>query len=219
MERVYKRNGILFKVLPCILITMFVFMCFSSNVFATSTGSFTNSDGITVNYTTNDVFDTEYYFMAYAYITGGVTFVYYYISYVPFILDGYYLTYAGAHGYDHFSPYSYDVTVDWSSLSIENYSLSATPHKWKIPDCTSGRLVYSNHDITDSSGNVVFQVAPQEETQEELETMLTSTMKSVDFSQVMTELLGILPIVLLTLILLIALMKAIRLLFRVLRQA
>lgn len=74
-------------------------------------------------------------------------------------------------------------------------------------------FVYSNYTLKSVDGNVVFQSAPHKEG------ILTPIATSMDFSQVMTEVLQILPMMLLILISLIGLMKAIKLLFKVLRQS
>lgn len=87
-------------------------------------------------------------------------------------------------------------------------------------DCISGsstsdglvNVVYSNYNIKNKDGNVVFQAAPQEGE-------LTTIAKSIDFSTVLAEILGILPMTLLVLIGILSLMKAIKLLLQTLRKA
>lgn len=75
--------------------------------------------------------------------------------------------------------------------------------------CHSSFDVYG-HDGT-NKGEVVFQAAPQE-------VGLVTMMKSINFLEVLRELLTILPIVLVMVIGLLALRKAIHLLFQVLRK-
>lgn len=77
-------------------------------------------------------------------------------------------------------------------------------------------VCYANYDVHDIyTGNLLFQGAPQEEA---LAGAVTSAVKLIDFSTVLQEVLEMLPIILLILIGLIALMKAINLLFSIFRN-
>lgn len=80
---------------------------------------------------------------------------------------------------------------------------------------SASTFVFSTFDIKDTDGNLVFQAAPQEGEQ----TMILTKITSVDFSQVMMEVLAMLPILLVVLIGLLALRKAIQLLLKTLRQS
>ena len=75
--------------------------------------------------------------------------------------------------------------------------------------------LYSNFDIKDKDGNVVFYPAPL--VGEQIEILPTIT-TSMDFSMVQKEILEILPVILIMLIGLLALRKAIQLLFQMLHR-
>ena len=73
-------------------------------------------------------------------------------------------------------------------------------------------LTFANTTLNDVDGNVVFQGAPQEGA-------IATIAKSIDFSGVLAEVLKMLPTILIVLIGLIALMKAIKLLYSTFRSA
>lgn len=117
------------------------------------------------------------------------------------------------------SPFYYKMIYYESLSNIPNYGLSSFT---KVSESLSSNqtciefITYSSFDLKNTDGNVLFQGAPQPEGQ----TMSTIATKitSVDFSMVMSEVLTILPIVLLIVIGLLALRKAIQLLLRTLRR-
>ena len=77
-------------------------------------------------------------------------------------------------------------------------------------------------DFVHNDTVVVFQGAPQEEEQNQEQsqgTQLSMITKSIDFSTVLAEVLGILPMILLMVIGLLSLMKAIRVLLQMLQKA
>ena len=104
----------------------------------------------------------------------------------------------------------YTMTIYGSRFSSNN----SLPKKY----CTCTKIdnnyaLYSNTELKNKNGDVVFQVAPQVEE-------LTSTIAiSTDYSMVLMEILGILPIVLVVVIGLLALRKAIQLLSTMLHHA
>ena len=81
----------------------------------------------------------------------------------------------------------------------------------------SYKIIYSNEDIIynnpeNNEEKTLFQKAKEP-------TQLTTIAKSMDFLAVIKEILGILPMILVVLIGLLALMKAIREIFRMLQKA
>lgn len=245
MERVYKREGILFKIFPCLLITMYVIMClYGSTVCATDV----SNDEILIKSDFMDDFsipkppsDLYYAFFIFSYVKNDYRFIAYY-SFSPLSFS----TYSDENG-NHIAVTSdSDITSSGSSVGdkgifISNMqSINYTKIKnilinkedsWASP---SQRFDLKNDssggDITDlafvSSTNVklvldgnykwVFQGASQELAKT---TMISTQITSVDFSQVLQEVLQTLLIALPVVILVIALMKAIKLLFQVLRKA
>jgi len=119
------------------------------------------------------------------------------------------------------SPYKSSLAQDYYTLddniivlNIDNY----IANRGKIPTVTNydyceKNFIFSTYDILLSdTQDVVFQAAPQEGE-------LTTIAKSIDFSTVLAEILGILPMTLLVLIGILSLMKAIKLLLQMLRKA
>lgn len=102
-----------------------------------------------------------------------------------------------------------------SSYNLKDESYSK-PGVWLTifsPSMNRKYTCISNHDVVDKdTGKTVFQKAKEP-------TQLTIIAKSMDFLAVIKEILGILPMILVVLIGLLALMKAIREIFRMLQKA
>ena len=77
---------------------------------------------------------------------------------------------------------------------------------------------YTSHDILDSNGNVVFQVArqPVEETSQ---VVLAEIVENQEANKVMEEILGILPVIIIVLVSLIGLRKSFSFLKNLLKQS
>lgn len=219
MYLAYKNTNILYKILPCILIAIFLIMILSSSSFASSEMKIDNMTFIIpdemssyeyklIFYTYGKQENGQYYF----------TKVFLYSDSPISIIDN---PYASDMKYcisesNNFFGYSSNGST-WSDLSsINTIDLSVLDFKQsdRFTLKISGyniSFVYSSHDIKDSDGNVVFQAAPQEGE-------LAPTIKSINFLEVVKEVLAILPIILLTVIGLLALRKAIRLILKMLHQ-
>lgn len=128
----------------------------------------------------------------------------------------YFYTYFGngSYSYNFNNNNNYTCSINSSSFQSANTTIdndlvacSYTNNKYSI---------FSNVDLKDRSGETVFYQAPleEEQTSETLNTIITS----MDFSTVLMEILGILPIVLVVVIGLLALRKAIQLLSTTLHQ-
>lgn len=102
-----------------------------------------------------------------------------------------------------------------SSYNLKDESYSK-PGVWLTifsPSMNRKYTCISNHDVVDKdTGKTVFQKAKEP-------TQLTIIAKSMDFLAVIKEILGILPMILVVLIGLLALMKAIKEIFRMLQKA
>lgn len=242
MYQVYKKTGILFKILPCFLIVMYIVMIlYGTSVYAASTQQVNLPDDV-ININFDDGFDDYKYYGVLVYACpvsngsyAGSYFVYAsnsipYISGVKYLQDTneiyrYTLTcdeeffYLSAYG--GISPLIYDgSTLEFSELYLGTSGV-------KVDLITTNDLIFTdeqreqtvitstfNFDLKDVEGNLVFPGATQE-----VATVIPEKITSVDFSQVLQEVLGILLILLPVVILVISLMKAIKLLLRVLHQA
>ena len=216
MERVYKREGILFKILPCLLIAMYVVMClYGSTVCATD---------VTVNgntYTLNEEISN------FKYISTVQVENYFYIlcsnSAFGFFKDGTYSdgTTVWRIGFKNKEDYIYFNTV-YSLSKIPLYTLQdfdrayscsspfSNPAKWQ-----TGKNTMSTFDLKDDDGNVVFQGASQEA----LATIIRPQVEGIQLQEILQEIIQILPVILVVIVALIAIRKAIHLLLRVLRNS
>ena len=212
MERVYKREGILFKILPCLLIAMYAIMClYGSTVCATDIVVDDNS------YTLPTEISGKKYIVVYQRNVAGIN----------------YITVIASDDEFHYQPnfaYGQGAIISNTETKFKYLYVFSNDDLYKISDVSyysdtlnvngsfcdnSEQITCCNFDLKDNDGNVVFQGASQE-----LATTIISTqITSVDFSQVLTEVLQILLIALPVVILVIALTKAISLLFQVLRNA
>lgn len=213
MERVYKREGLLFKILPCLLITMYALMClFGSTVCAVD---------VTVDddtYILPNEINTKKYILIYNRKISGTNYVTVIASDDEFHYQANYAYNQGAIISNNDNKFKYLYIFNNNDL----YKISDISF-YSDSSCLNGAfsdyldtIAFCNFDLKNVDGDVVFPKASQELAKK---TILTTQITSVDFSQVLQEVLQILLIVLPVAILLIALMKAIKLLFQVLRNA
>jgi len=211
MYLVYKDKNILFKILPCMLIAMFLIMCFSGSCFA---GEIVVED---VTYSTNDFIDSFANKIIIKDTSRGGVFYCSLLTNSRVIYDSSSKTLLTADG----SAF-YDFVNIGSNSSLSKVLLNCSDGDFRH-EISSFKTEFYTYDLSkfvyscplyDFDGNVVFQVAPQEE-----EPILTQTITSVDFSEVLAEVLAILPILLVVVIGLLALRKAIKLLLQTLHQA
>lgn len=258
MERVYKKNTIMMKILPCMMIAMFVVMCISAPFVHASEEIV---DGFNVTVGENEFFlpkvpaGIKNYIISY-YSPTSSEHRFYLIPIKDDDIDSFFMWDTNKDGsryrpaitknikytvtefiYRNGSPNRADWAIGYSDISVNDtswgfYSFGVNggdfyPNGVPSYDRTS-ILLYSSFDLKDNKGNVVFQKTPlveppqeeiqggQEQTQE---TILSTQITSVDFSQVIREVLQMLPIILAIVIGLLALRKAIRLLLQTLRKA
>lgn len=220
MYLAYKDTNILFKILPCILIAIFIVMLLTSVCYAESdTNSFVyHSEKLNKDITVKLPQDSENYPYRlvqeiYTEVDNGYTyFVYIFCSNKEFyaLEDGKSITTEGVVYRPNFYKYpstKFNYTIDLSSDSIySSYNPSTSPYVMVLSN-----VLYSNANINDVNGNQVFLPAPQEGE-------LVKVTKSISFLEVFQEILGILPIILLIVIGLLGLRKAINLIFQMLRK-
>lgn len=219
MYLAYNDKNILFKILSCLLISVFLILTLSSSCFAGSSVSITMNNG--------DVYELPNFsdlmdgYDSYIIVDGSnnnvgrrtMLIFYNKDSYTPVLrlVDGSYslVKYKAGNVGDSRSMVKYDYYYLTTSLVWQRVTTSDASGYY-----FDGGIVtyYSSESIYDLDGNLVFQVAPQEGE-------LITIVNSIDFLEVMAEVLVILPILLVVVIGLLALRKGIRLLFQMLRKA
>ncbi len=191
MEKVYENNNILFKILPCLLIALYLIMClFGSTVCAYDV---TYNDN---TYTLNDEI-SNFKYIATIQLDN---YVYILCSDNPFVFfteD----TYSDGSpiwriGYPEHDSKFYYISVWWTNISkIPSYTLSdfsetiACSSTFSIPkNWTEANHATSSFDLKDKDGNVVFQGASPElagvtipaiQSAEEIPQAIIKTMKVV----------------------------------------
>lgn len=220
MENVYKRTGILFKILPCIFLVIFIGMICCSSCFASN---------YTINFEENNViFPTDFnidetpYWVLYKYKNGPddakVGLVY---SSKPF-----YSWNANNSLIAFKDDGSVEVRYFVLSSSVNDYDFSSlSPSKATGWASSVKEILSSNHDIylctRDSSNNfviddssLVFQAPPQVE-----EAVIAKQIQPEEMNKTLQEIVGILPIVMIVVVSYLALRKALKMLSTSLRNS
>ena len=211
MENVYKRTGILFKILPCIFLVIFIGMiccssCFASFDITCENKTFTLPDlPVDVNSTSfknvfivllyrTDVYadGSPYYTTAELYYTNS---------------DSFYYKSFNASGY--FCSLSSGDPTEW---------ISKTGNSWSsLKDRSNGNIiVFSKNDVLNEDGSVVFQNPPQEKP---LEGIIAKQIQPKEMNKTLQEIVGILPIVMIVVVSYLALRKALKMLSTLLKQS
>lgn len=229
MEQVYKREGILFKILPCLFIAVYAIMClFGSSVQASVNEAYTfDYDNHTVTYDNktykinDDIFSKKYI----CFTSNGGLSISVFCSDYPFYVDGsiysstsdkfytvrsydenkfYYYTFTSSNMHDVL-PYlrSWDLSHYFSSVVVSSSYKFGSEYTY-----------LSNFDIKDENDEVVFQGASPE-----LATIIKPQVEEIQFQEILQEIIQILPIILVVIVVLIAIRKAISLLLKVLNQS
>lgn len=246
MERVYKRESIIFKLLPCMLITMYAVMCLIGSYVCAASNKIYHCEPLNYDFTlnANATFDSHNVkFLLYSYIytidsTNETNIAFYPIFYTGtayFDKDNQKLHIKNGSCYRMLMSRIYDEsnlediaeyfqttcdedfpTRDFSWLADEQYFEEDIVVLLYQNGCTTKSYYAigsdSVYDYT-KPDDVVFHPASQE-----LATLITPQITSINFSLVLQEVLQTLLIVLPVVIFLIALMKAIKLLLRVLQN-
>lgn len=218
MERVYKREGILFKILPCLLIAMYAVMCLY--------GSTVCAYDVTYNdntYTLNDEI-SNFKYIATVQVNNYVCIL---CSEKPFVfyVDG---TDGGGNkiwriGFPDTDDRFYYKLVWWTDVSkIPSYTLSdftetkvstsifSIPQNW-----TEENHASSSFDLKDTDGNLVFQGASQEA----LATIIRPQVEGIQLQTILQEIIQILPLTIAVVVSFLGLRKALSWLLTRLRQS
>lgn len=232
MEQVYKKTGILFKLLPCLLATLIAFMTlYGSFVYASSDVSIFDgysvsySDGSfsvyknDVNYTlSNSISSYDYILLFYAPSYNEMTIAF---SNTELSLSKRWNEYMNNHA----GGWSYNLKVSSGSFYYKNFSPSTISKfaTFTVSDCSScssslsyqtieeDYIILSTHDIycfntSDSTNSLVFQAPTQEVGSQGI---IAEQTQGVQMDKTLQEILGILPVVLVVILGLIAIRKGI----------
>ena len=224
MELAFKRQGfIIYKLIPCFIITLFAFMClYGSSVYATTQIVDSNSNNTII---TNENFDNEYpySFLVAIIINNGFTnhqnqYKYrLFYSKSPFIIT---TTNDGIIGFknsDNSRFYSFTTQTYDTNTTLNSQNFNTDFHDYETSTAAPNginNILYSNSDIYDTSNNVVFQAPPQVQP-----TIVASQVEEVEMNKTLQEILGILPVVIVVLVGLIAIRKAIQFLMTRMKKA
>ncbi len=218
MERVYKREGILFKILPCLLIAMYVVMCIYGSTVCAYDVSYNDN-----TYTLNDEI-SNFKYIATVQLDSYVHII---CSDKPFVFftdgvngEGSPIWYIGFPESDGTFYYK---SVWWSNVSsIPSYTLSdfsesgVCSSTFSIPkNWTEANHATSSFDLKDKDGNVVFQGASQEA----LATIIRPQVEGIQLQTILQEIIQILPLTIAVVVSFLGLRKALSWLLTRLRQS
>ena len=192
MELVYKMEGILFKILPCLLIAMYAIMClFGSYVQADFDVKYENEIRSLPDIP-EDLLNNYKYFFIRCYSSFAI--LYCSNSNVIKGQSNYLKLYNSEYG-----------KTSWK------YSTEGT---YNFDDATISALVYANDDLYDTDGNVVFQKARQE-----LATIIRPQVEGIQLQEILQEIIQILPLTIAVVVSFLGLRKALSWLLTRLRQS
>lgn len=226
MERVFKRDGILFKILPCLLITMYAFMVlYGSFVYADNSLNSSNDNyfydltglhfnEVSNNDTTLSDFMSEYNLsdmIVFKYNTEDYYWFYFTPSNEYFVFDSYEDGFSTSNSGFPYANYFIDTNSNDRELKLRTSANS------RISNSTVS-VVYSSYDVFDTNGNVVFQAPPQEQIQA-TSLVVAPQVEGVQMNKVLQEILGILPVILLVIVGLLAIRKGIQMIMAFLRKS
>lgn len=196
MELVYKKTGILFKLLPCLLAVMVAFMTlYGSKVYAVTI--LDNNTEIELPDFPSDYEDFSYYFLSKDNNNNSYTL---YVGDSPFL----YCTIEGSnYVLTSIKYYTYHLSNNEWTLDFKHLNSSSRD---TIPDNDTYSCLFTSHDILDSEGNVVFQAPTQEVGSQGI---IAEQTQGVQMDKTLQEILGILPVVLVVIVGLIAIRKGI----------
>ena len=224
----FKRNNfILYKLIPCLIITMFAIMClYGSRVYASDNSYYTR-----VPYNFND---TEKYLT----LDNSFNDYKYVFAYIATDSKTYTLKIVASNtsplrfDYNHYNDLQLICDGDVHSLNASGSDISRISNglTLAINDLTENQrwvnihtetdknhfYYFSNYDILDNNGNVVFQAPPQVQ---ETQAIIAEQVGEVEMNKTLQEILGILPVVIVVLVGLIAIRKGIQFLMARMKKA
>lgn len=231
----FKRNNfILYKLIPCLIITMFSIMClYGSKVYASVDvdnlqNTTFHSSTWDLDYTVvlpNDLNNYSYFTLFTRNDDNSYRSLYLLLSNSPIVATNTYLTdyqsnqisFTNIEKYYNCVHNSYNKLYnssifDFTQSSTNGYNvttsnvqnnISFTYFKSSTATNVSDFFSYSNFDILDEYGNLVFQAPSQ------TQTIVASQVGEVEMNKTLQEILGILPVVVVVLVGLIAIRKGI----------
>ena len=210
MERVYKNTNFIFKLLPCLLITMFAFMClYGSCVFASFDVTSNNETYSLPDFPTTG-FEEDYCFII---KEGDVFILFVFPSSVTLSFD-----YYSSGAIKNIFPHIPSGATGLSYVCKSGFTSWNTSQNPVIYDSRalgfSDPIIFSNFDVYDVDDNLVFQAPPQQ-----VEGIIAKETQGVEMNKTLQEITAILPIVLVVIVGLIALRKAIQFLIRQMKGA
>lgn len=163
---------------------------------------------------TNDTYDNEYAYKFIYFIDNDTTArVCLFYSNSEIFLSGTGFTTKGNGSFKEYelTCWSRDLpsTFDFSNIDIASFSESGST---SLAYFENGNFSYSNYDIKDTDGNVVFQGAPQG-------TQLSQIVEQAETEKTLAEIIAILPMILVIIVGLIGLRKALAFLQKLLRKS
>lgn len=215
MENVYKRTGILFKILPCIFLVIFIGMICCSSCFASFDITYEdiNISVPDLPFSLEDTSKNVFMYVTYstdAYADGTPYYQSLYLC-VTDADDFYYNNFKCAR---YFSTGNFNgklsnslASEEWSAVSNGEYSALKN---------SNYLLIFSNCDVLDEDGSVVFQKSPQEKP---LEGVIAKQIQPKEMNKTLQEIVGILPIVMIVVVSYLALRKALKMLSTLLKQS
>ena len=201
MELAYKKQGfILFKLIPCLIITMFAFMClYGSNVYASIDYTYNNENFPFPDLPTDNIVP-NYYYICYddaSWLPNHYFLICSENEMTVSTIDsdfGRIVSSSTVYVYVYISD-----TNTWSSYSTVKSSDQVRQGHPK-------RIRYSSYDIYNKNGELVFQVPPQVQG---TQAIIAEQVEEVEMNKTLQEILGILPVVIVVLVGLIAIRKGI----------
>ena len=233
MERVYKREGILFKILPCLLIAMYAVMClFGSYVCAADKEDVYEIENMgTINISNPNNY---YYLISMLKHSSGSYFVKLVISKSP-IVNSRQFSASGSYFYEVTSEDKSQIkysnmdslgtlkeavsqintvlSKDFADIPKSPY-LSGNYAQLPRGENYAASAQICNYDVKNSSGEVVFQGARQE-----LATIIRPQVEGIQLQEILQEIIQILPLTIAVVVSFLGLRKALSWLLTRLRQS
>lgn len=248
MERVYKRESILFKILPCLLIAMYAVMCLYGSTVCASNSKIYNSEVLNYDFTlnVNDTFDAnniKFLLLNYTYLDPDNNKIYVFFEPIFYtgiayfdnnnqkihIKNGLCWYFSNSSTYDKNNLESIgDIFQNDLNEKVSNFDFSCLADEKNFVDdrelsCYQKGFTTEEFYVT-SSNNVYDYSNPddvvfQGASQEALATLIKPQVEGIQLQEILQEIIQILPVILVVIVALIAIRKAIRLLLRVLRNS
>ena len=222
----FKRNNfILYKLIPCLIITMFAIMClYGSSVYAVSfENDYYSLDDSSGSLIMDILYNNNHYTVNLSNSIDIAKYPYFYIVYdknsdygnICFSSKPFYCSLLNNGEYEIKTDTNYYhgslQLKTWGDFAYNPGSLTDNTFSFK-PSAIS----FTSNDILDNNGNVVFQAPPQVQ---ETQAIIAEQVGEVEMNKTLQEILGILPVVIVVLVGLIAIRKGIQFLMARMKKA